>query len=429
MKKIVHISIFLFLISTPLFAYIDPATGSMLFSALIGILASSYFLLKQIIMKLKFFSPKEKRGKSSFNSIVLYSEGSQYWNVFKPLLDGLTEAGEECAYFSADENDPGLNYNSPGVSTEFIGTGNRAYMKLNMLEADICVTTTPGLDVLQFKRSKKVKHYSHIMHSLNNTSTYRLFGLDYYDSVLLNGPHQTGIIRELERSRGTEVKDIRIIGSTYLDVLAEKLPSLPERNNEDFTVLFSPSWGPNGLLTKYGMDLLEPLAESGMKIILRPHPQSSISEKPLLETLRKKLLPYSGVEWDFSKDNIQTMSRADVMISDFSSIMFDFIFLFSKPVAVVNFSMDPRGFDLCDIKEENPYYMVRDSGAIIHIDTEDFRNVPEKIKDLSVQDKMADKIKDLRELAWKHRGQSGKKGAEAILDIRDSLLSGIKDHK
>ena len=422
MKKIVFINIivFLFIIVFPVSAYIDPATGSMLFSALIGILASSYFLIRQLIMKLKFFS-RSGNEKNDSHSIVLYCEGAQYWNVFKPLLDGLTARGEACAYLTADENDPGLQYESSLVETKFIGFGNRAYMRLNMLEADVCVTTTPGLDVLQFKRSKRVKHYAHILHHLNTTATYRLFGLDYYDSVLLNGPHQVGVIRELERVRNTKVKDIEIVGSTYLDRLAEKVEKLPTRQDKTFTILVSPSWGPNGLLSKYGMELLKPLALSGIKLILRPHPQSSISEKKLLDSLKDELKVYDNVEWDFEKDNILSMSRSDVMISDFSSIMFDYIFLFSKPVAVFNFSMDPRGFDLSDITEENPYYMVKDSGAILHFNTESFDDVPEKILNLSVQQELQDNIKSLKELAWKHRGDSSNQVAETIIKIRDSL--------
>lgn len=419
MKKTIHYVIFFFLITSSLFSYIDPATGSMLFSALIGILASSYFLLKQIFMKLKFSSSNNKSEKNDFNSIVLFSEGAQYWNVFRPLLDGLVKAGEPCAFYTADENDPGLDYDSALVTTKYIGAGNKAYMKLNILESDICISTTPGLDVLLFKRSKHVKHYAHIMHSLNNTSTYRLFGLDYYDSVLINGPHQIGIIRELERLRKTKVKDIRIIGSTYLDCLDEKLKTIETTHNDDFTLLISPSWGPNGLLMKYGIDLLKPLADSGMKIIIRPHPQSSISEKELLVSLREQLHGYMNIEWDFSKDNLQTMIRADVMISDFSSIMFDFVFLFSKPVVVFNFSMDPRGFDLCDISEENPYYMVKDSGAVLHLDAVNFDEIPGKIKELTVNSKTKEDIEALKDLAWKYRGQSSVEGAKAIIDIRN----------
>ena len=428
MNKILltHLIIFLFLVTSPVSAYIDPATGSMLFSALIGILASSYFLLKQIFMKLKFVSRKEKSDGKDSHSIILYSEGAQYWNVFKPLLEGLVEAGEPSAYYTADKNDPGLQYESPLVETRFIGEGNRAYMRLNMLEADICVTTTPGLDVLQFKRSKRVKHYAHILHHLNTTATYRLFGLDYYDSVLLNGPHQAGVIRELERKRNTRIKDLLIVGSTYLDVLSEKKAALPPREDNEFTILVSPSWGPNGLLSRYGMDLLKPLALSGMKLILRPHPQSSISEKALLENLKNVLKNYENIRWDFEKDGLHAMSCSDVMISDFSSIMFDYIFLFSKPVAVFNFSLDPRGFDLSDINEENPHYMVKDSGAILHFDTETFDDIPNQIRSLTVQPELQRKIQDLRELAWKHQGEAGKQSAQAVLKLRESVLSGLK---
>ena len=62
--------------------------------------------------------------------------------------------------------------------------------------------------------------------------------------------------------------------------LSEKMKTInPEKGTDKKIVLVSPSWGDNGLLKKYGLKLLKPLAESDYHIILRPHPQSSISEK------------------------------------------------------------------------------------------------------------------------------------------------------
>jgi len=43
------------------------------------------------------------------------------------------------------------------VEAKYIGTGTKAYSYLRFLEADVCAMTTPGLDVLQIKRSKGVK--------------------------------------------------------------------------------------------------------------------------------------------------------------------------------------------------------------------------------------------------------------------------------
>ncbi|PIE98937.1 MAG: CDP-glycerol--glycerophosphate glycerophosphotransferase [Treponema sp.] len=416
-----YLFMFSFLIVSSSWAYVDPATGSMLFSAVTGIIISGYFFVKQIIMKLKFFSPvKSVKGKA--HSIVLHSEGRQYWNVFKPLVDEFVKRGEACSYYSADPEDPGLKYESPLVETRFIGTGNKAWMHMNMLEADVCVTTTPGLDVLQFRRSKKVKHYSHIFHATDNTAGYKLYSLDYFDSVLMNGDHQAGIIRELEEVRGTRKKDLRIIGCTYLDVLSKEKAKLPLRTNDQFTVLVSPSWGRNGLLTLYGMELLKPLIESGLHIILRPHPQSSISEKAMLDKLKTALAGHENLEWDFQKDNILAMNRSDVMISDFSSIMYDYVFLFQKPVVTFNFHMDPRGFELSDIKRENPFYMSKDSGAIIHMNADNLQDVPSLIRGLEADPALEKKIADLSAHAWMHKGGAGKEGVDAILSIRNGLV-------
>ena len=418
--RTLFLGIYSLLIVLPACAYIDPATGSLLFSAMAGVVVSSNFFVKQVIMKLKFFSPSGRKNAVK-RSIVLHSEGKQYWNVFKPLVDEFAARGEKCSYFSADSDDPGLGYDSEYIETKFIGSGNKAFMQMNMLEADICVSTTPGLDVLQFRRSKKVKHYAHIFHSVDNSSTYRLYSLDFYDSVLMNGEHQTGVIRELEELRNTKVKELNTIGSTYLDVLAEKKRGVEEKESEDFTVLVSPSWGPNGLFMKYGLELLKPLADSGVKLILRPHPQSSISEKEMLDELSSALKDYENIEWDFEKDNIGALSRSDLMISDFSSVMFDFIFLFSRPVITFNFEMDPRGFELSDITKENPFYMIKDSGAILNLNTDDLKEVPELVQKIKGDAQLDEKIAALSELAWKHKGRSGEKGVDALLAIREEL--------
>ena len=45
------------------------------------------------------------------------------------------------------------------VKCEFIGEGNKAFARLNMMKATICFSTTPGLEVYQWKRSKECDYY------------------------------------------------------------------------------------------------------------------------------------------------------------------------------------------------------------------------------------------------------------------------------
>ena len=73
------------------FLYIDPGTGSMLFSILIGAIATLYFLGRAAILKAKLLLGAKKDGvaitDNNFKQYVVYNEGMQYWNLFKPVCD------------------------------------------------------------------------------------------------------------------------------------------------------------------------------------------------------------------------------------------------------------------------------------------------------------------------------------------------------
>ena len=74
------------------FLYIDPGTGSMLFSIVIGAAATLFFLAKAAWLKLKlFFSGRNAKDgaarDASYKPYVIYSEGKNYWNTFKPVCD------------------------------------------------------------------------------------------------------------------------------------------------------------------------------------------------------------------------------------------------------------------------------------------------------------------------------------------------------
>ena len=80
---------------------------------------------------------------------------------------------------TASEDDPAFGCDIPGVRAEFIGKGNKAFSKLNFLNATVLLSTTPGLDVYQWKRSKGVKYYVHIPHAASEIVLYMMFGIDY----------------------------------------------------------------------------------------------------------------------------------------------------------------------------------------------------------------------------------------------------------
>ena len=398
--------------------YIDPGTGSMLFSILIGAAATLFFVAKAAWIKLKILLSGKKDGSgivdASYKTYVIYNEGNQYWNVFKPVTDEFEKRKIPLMYYTSSKTDPIFDQKYEFVTSEYIGEGNTAFAKLNMLSAGFVLMTTPGLQVYQLKRSKNVKHYSHVLHMPNDATTYRLFGLDYFDSVLLTGDYQKDDIRTLEKNRGINSKDLVTVGCSYLDVLSEKINSIPAEENHVFTVLVSPSWGEVGVLKRFGERLLDPLAATGWKIIVRPHPQSKKSEADMLKRLEERYKDNANVEWDYNRDNIYSMKKADIMISDFSGIVFDYTFLCNKPVMYVNTDMDLRPYDAYDLNKQLWQFSVLEKMGI-KLEEKDFANIKEVIQNASDSPELAEQRKIAKETAWMNIGKAGEKIADYMI--------------
>jgi hypothetical protein len=396
----------------------------MLFSILIGAAATVYFLARALIIKAKvFFSGGRVKAASGMLSYLIYCEGLQYWNVFKPILDEFEKRELTLAYLTSAENDPVFQAGYQYIKPEYIGEGNKAFARLNLLQARIVLMTTPGLDVYQLKRSKGVAHYAHILHMPSDATLYRLFGLDYFDSVLLTGDYQAQDIRTLEKMRDIPEKQLVTVGCTYLDVFSEKIHDVSGERGHPFTVLVSPSWGKSALLSRYGEKLLDPLMRTGWRIIIRPHPQSKKSESALLDRLAKKYKDKENIEWDYERENIYSLAKADIMLSDFSGIIFDYAFLRDKPVMYVNQGMDLRPYDADDICSDEAgntdiqklWQFAALSQFGIELKEEMFENIGDIIKKASDNAELKAARQKAKDEAWMFRGEAGRKAAEFMI--------------
>lgn len=324
-----------------MFYYIDPGTGSMLFTILIGVLSAGVYAIRNVFIKLRFSLSGGKADVSQNDKIpfVIFSDDKRYCTVFEPICDEFEKREIPLTYMTASQDDPLLDKEYKYITTQFIGDGNKAFAKLNMLKADIVLSTTPGLDVYQWKRSRDVKYYVHIFHTVNDVLLYKMFGTDYYDALLLSGDYQIEQIRQLEQKRDITPKELVVVGQPFMDTLLSRKTS-PQETSDKTTVLLAPSWGESGILRKYGDSLIDELIATGYEIIIRPHPQSYKSEADLMDKLQKK---YSDIEWNRDTDNFDVLQRADILISDFSGVFFDFSLVFDKPIIYTDIDDFDRG--------------------------------------------------------------------------------------
>ena len=283
-----------------------------------------------------------------------------------------------------------------------------------MLHADILVATTPNLGVYQWKRSRNVKWYVHLPHLIDDLTSYRMFALDHYDAVFINGSHQAERIRYFERVRNLPAKELPLVGSPYMDSLLEKFNERREEKNfSKKNVLVAPSWGKSAILSKFGARLISELVNTDFEIVIRPHPQSLISEAKMIESLMAEFSSCSNLRWNFDNDNFQALNDSDIMITDFSGIIFDYSLVFEKPLIYADTEFDSLPYDADWLEEGDEPWCFKVLPQIgVKLEEKDFSKIGETLENALVNDKMMENRKRIREEFWVNRGKS----AQAIAD-------------
>lgn len=204
-----------------------------------------------------------------------------------------------------------------------------------------------------------------------------------------------------------------------MDLLSSRVSALPKKDN-CFNVLVAPSWWENGILKKYGLKLLDLLAESDWHIVIRPHPQSLIVEKDIIENLKKRYKDKQNISWNFDVDNLKVLASADVLISDFSCIIFDYAFLFNRPFIYVNQEMNREIYDMSDLDEEPwRYKAIREIGT--ELTKDNFKNIVSIIKNMSNNQQVLDAIQKAKNIAWQKQGESAKNVADFLIKKQKEL--------
>ena len=154
------------------------------------------------------------------------------------------------------------------------------------------------------------------------------------------------------------------------------------------------------------------------EIIFRPHPQSYTADKKLLDYLSEKYKDAENITVDKSPDNIPSMLKADIMISDFSSINFEFAFLFNKPII---YSLQDVNIDVYDLSTLGRKTWKDD--AIKKIGTElNSDNINDLVNVIqnTTENKQAN-IQEIKDFAWQKQGEGAKNTVDFLVKKQAEL--------
>ncbi len=411
----------------PILLYIDPGTGSMLFTILIGAISAAFFVFQKLKLKVKFLLSGGKAVSTNSEKIpyVIFSDSKRYWNVFKPVCDEFEKRGIDVSYWTMSEDDPALSQKYDHVKPVFIGEGNRAFSRLNIMNACVVLATTPGLDVLQWKRSKNTDWYVHILHQPGDTTFYRMFGLDHYDAVLISGEYEEKQLRDIEALRNIKRRETCMTGITYLDTMKARYDSsrdslMQKSPSDNKTVLLAPTWGETAILSRFGERIINALIKTGYNIVIRPHPQSFSSEKEMMDKLMTLFPEGEKLHWNRDNDNFDVLKSADIMITDFSGVMFDYCLIFDRPFIYADIEFDKSAYDAAWLDED--MWTLRILPSIgIPLKEEDFDNIKEVI-DRTVNDESLAKGRDrARAETWANPGMAAKLTVDYLVRKQSEL--------
>lgn len=289
----------------------------------------------------RFFSIANKH-------LVFYSERSGFYKYFENVIDYLlSHSNVTIHYITSDPKDAIFQKaaEQPRIKPYYIGERRLITLMMKM-DADIVVMTMTDLENFHIKRSyiRKDVEYVYMFHApLSFIMTLRDGALDHYDTIFCTGKGQVEEIRKSEEIYHLPQKKIIECGYGVIENMRKHYLENKSRyeNQEVKKILIAPSWQEDNILDSCLDQILQSSLRDGWQIIVRPHPEYVKRYGARWNVLLEKYkdIPESRLilQTDFSSN--ETVYSADVLVSDWSGIAFEYAFATRKPVLSINTPM------------------------------------------------------------------------------------------
>lgn len=342
----------------------------------------------------RFGDPDTKRERQDYKKIfsvvnkhlVFYSEESGFYKYYRGIIEYLLEnTNLVIHYITSDPDDQifELAKVQDKIRPYYIGEKRLITLMMKM-DADVVVMTMPDLENYHIKRSyiRKDIEYIFIPHSMDSLNmTMRKGSMDHYDTVFCVGKHQKEEIEKTEIAYGLEKKTLVDWGYCLLDDMRREYQALSHEESTTKKILIAPSWQQDNIVDSCLEAILDNLKGKGYQVTVRPHPQHVRHKGEFMEMLKEKYAFDKDVEiqTDFSSNS--TVFEADLMITDWSGIAYEYAYTTQKPVLFINTPM----------KIMNPEYQKIDTVPINIFQREEIGCA----LDLNELDKLSDKVGEL----------------------------------
>lgn len=375
---------------------------------------------------IKKYAKREKEDYKKFfdidnKHVVFYSENTGFYKYYKGMIEYLLEhTNMTIHYVTSDPEDAifELAKTKTAIKPYYIGEKKLITMFMKM-EADVVVMTMPDLENYHIKRSyvKNDVEYIYVPHGMDSLNlTMRTGSMDHYDTVFCVGPHQKEEIEKTEEAYQLDKKKLVDWGYSLLDEMIESYEKEEKPQSDKKTILIAPSWQDDNIVDSCLDEILENLKTSNCNIIVRPHPQHVRHRKEKMEQLKARFAENENIEiqTDFSSNS--SVFQADLLISDWSGIAYEYAYATKKPVLFINTPMKVMNPEYKEIDTVPLNITLREElGCAVELDQID--TVKEKAEDLMARkDEYKEKITAFTNTYVYNHGTAGEVAAKYIFN-------------
>lgn len=356
--------------------------------------------------------------KYGYKQIVFFSEKNGFYKYYKDVIETILRRTDIVIhYITSDPADEVFALQSDKFRVYYIGE-NKLIVLMMKLEADIMVMTTPDLQTYHLKKSLVQDNieYIYMDHAMGDVNlSYRKHALDNFDTIFVPNELTIREIRAQEKTYGLKEKNLVETGYGLIDNMIAAYEEAGKKENNPKEILIAPSWQNDNLLDLCIEQILDQLLGKGYNVTLRPHPQYVRHFGEKLAALKDKYRECEDfvLQTDFSSNS--TVFEADVLLTDWSGIAYEYSFTTLKPTLYINTPMKVMNPDYEEIGIEPFDITVRNEvGIAVDVDKLDtLKDVVDKL--LNDKDYSTEKMAAIREKYLFNIGKSGQVGANYII--------------
>ena len=284
--------------------------------------------------------------------IVFFSEKNGFYKYFQNVIELILKKTDIIIhYITSDPHDEVFKLQNDNFQVYYIGEKKLIILMLKM-DADMVVMTMPDLQKYHIKRSivRDDIEYIYMSHGIGSYNLMlRKHAIDYFDTIFVPNEIDYKEIRKMENAYGVKPKTLVKYGFALIDnmIAHYECQVFPKSNTKN--ILIAPSWQKDNILDLCIDEVLNNLLKSEYQIILRPHPQYIRHFSDMLSLLEKKYAHYANfkLQMDFSSND--TVYNADILITDWSGIAYEYSFTTLKPSLFINTPMKVMNPDYQEI--------------------------------------------------------------------------------